>query len=75
MSIKTKSELIAAMSANPTVWLRWNMTSSGKKGVYTFNDETVLARAADAVILSGCVMERKRNASWNKRVWFFLGTD
>ena len=74
-SIKTKSALVAAMSANPTVRLRWNMTSSGKKGIYTFNDETVFARAAEAVILSGCVMERKRDTSWNKRVWLFLGTD
>lgn len=75
MTIKTKSALIEALSANPTERLRWNIYSSGKKGIYTFNNETVLARAADAVILSGCVKERKRDASWNNRVWLFIGTD
>jgi hypothetical protein len=75
MTIKTKGELVVALSESPTERLWWNLTSSGKRGVYTFKNETVLARAAEAVILSDLVMERKRDSSWNRRVWVFLGTN
>ena len=75
MTIKTKSELIAAMVANPTMRLRWNLYSTGKRGQYEFNNETVLTRAAEAVIMSGCVIERRLPDPWNRRVWWFNGAD
>lgn len=75
MAIKTKRDLIAAFSANPTSKLLWNLTSSGKNGIYTLDGETVSTRAAESVILFGCLVEIKRAASWNRRVWWFAGID
>lgn len=74
--IRTKTALLAAMQEHPGMLLRWNITpSSGTRGIYTFNGETVLARAADAVITSPFVHRLKRGASWNSLSWRFLGMD
>lgn len=74
MTIKTKADLLAALEANPTERLWWNITT-GKRGIYTFKNETVLARAAEAVIVAGIVREHRRGASWNARQYRFMGTD
>lgn len=74
MTLKTKTDLLAALEANPTERLWWNITT-GKRGIYTFKNETVLARVAEAVIVAGNVKEQRRGASWNVRAYRFMGTD
>lgn len=75
MTIRTKTELIAAMQENPAELLQWSIMSSGKNGVFTFRGDTVLARAANSVIGTDIMYPIKRGASWNTRSWRFLGTD
>ena len=73
MTLKTKADLLAALEANPTERLRWSITSTGKRGIYSFENETVSARAAEAVIVAGNVKEQRRGASWNARAYRFIG--
>lgn len=75
MTIKTKTDLLAALVENPTERLCWNITSTGKCGIFSFKNETVLARAAEAVIVAGNVREQRRGASWNSRSYRFVGTN
>lgn len=75
MTIRTKTELIAAMQENPAELLQWSIMSSGKNGVFTFRGDTVLARAANSVIETGIMYPIKKRAFWNTRSWSFLGTN